>query len=166
MHIVVMGVTGTGKTSVGRSVAEAMECEYGEGDDFHPPANVEKMRSGTPLSDEDRQPWLESLAAWTRARHDRGESAVLACSALRRVYRDVLRTGAEDTVFAHLVGDPTTIRQRMEGRRHFMPSSLLQSQLDTLEPLEPDERGFEVDVGRPLADVVEDVLQRLGQLTT
>jgi gluconate kinase len=78
----------------------------------------------------------------------------------------VLRTGAEDTVFVHLVGDPTTIQPRMEGRRHFMPPSLLQSQLDTLEPLEPDERGFEVDVSRPLADVVEDVLRRLRQPTT
>ncbi len=160
-----MGVTGTGKTSVGRPVAEAQGWEYAEGDDFHPPENVEKMRSGTPLTDEDRQPWLESLAAWTRERDERGESTVVACSALRRVYRDILRSGAEDTVFVHLVGDPATIQPRMESRRHFMPPSLLQSQLDTLEPLEPDERGFEVDVSRPLADVVEDVLQRLGHPT-
>jgi gluconokinase len=160
-----MGVTGTGKTSVGRPLAGTTGSEYAEGDEFHPPENVEKMRGGAPLTDEDRWPWLEALAAWTREREARGVATVLACSALRRVYRDVLRSGLDDTVFVHLTGDAATIRHRMEQRAHYMPASLLQSQLDTLEPLEDDEPGFSVDVGAPLEDVVAEVQRRLGQPT-
>ena len=135
LHLVFMGVSGTGKSAVAAPVAARLGCEFAEGDDFHPAANVEKMREGTPLTDEDRWPWLRSLADWTAARAARGTPTAVACSALRRAYRDVLREGAPDTVFVHLAGDRDLIREWMGRREHFMPLALLDSQLATLEPL-------------------------------
>lgn len=158
LHLVFMGVAGTGKSAVAAPVAERLGCEFAEGDDFHPPANVEKMRGGAPLTDEDRRPWLRSLADWTAERAAAGRPTVLACSALRRAHRDVLREGAADTVFVHLAGDRDLIRARMRTREHFMPDSLLDSQLATLEPLEADERGVVVDIGRPLDELVEELV--------
>jgi len=154
-----MGVTGTGKSAVGEPVAAALGCAFAEGDAFHPQANIDKMRSGTPLTDDDRWPWLESLADWTRGHADAGTSTALTCSALRRGYRDVLRTGAPGTFFVHLTADPDLILQRMQAREHFMPPSLLQSQLDTLEPLEADEEGVVVDVDRPLDVLVTELTE-------
>ncbi|PVG81822.1 gluconate kinase [Nocardioides gansuensis] len=155
-----MGVSGTGKSAVGRPVAERLGYDFAEGDDFHPEANVRKMRAGVPLTDEDRWPWLRSLAEWTRERAGQGRSTVLTCSALKRAYRDVLREAAPDTVFVHLVGDKEVLARRMAEREHFMPRSLLDSQFETLEPLGPDEEGVEVDSSRPLDEVVGELVAR------
>ena len=162
LHLVFMGVSGTGKSAVGRPVAQRLGLEWAEGDDVHPPANVEKMRGGTPLTDEDRRPWLEVLHDWTAEHDAAGRSTGLACSALRAAYRDVLRRDLPDTVFVHLVGDKELILGRMRSRDHFMPPELLDSQLATLEPLEPHEHGLVVDVGDPLDIIVENVLRRFG----
>ncbi|MBW8172688.1 gluconokinase [Ornithinimicrobium sp. Arc0846-15] len=149
IHIVVMGVSGCGKSTVGVRIAERLGWEYGEGDDYHPQANVDKMASGRPLQDEDRWPWLHLLADWTKERGERGESTVLSCSSLKWAYRDILRGGGERTFFVHLAGDKNTLMARMEGREHFMPPSLLESQLDALEPLRVDEFGMVQDFNSP-----------------
>lgn len=147
IHVVVMGVSGCGKSTVARGMAERMALEFGEADEFHPPANIEKMSSGVPLTDEDRWPWLRDLAAWTSERAREGVSTVVACSALKRSYRDVLRDGPRRVFFVHLYGDAELISARLKSRAgHFMPPSLLQSQYDTLEQLEDDEEGVTLDI--------------------
>ncbi len=165
LQVVVMGVSGTGKSTVGQRVAAMLGTALVEGDERHPPANIAKMSAGTPLTDEDRRPWLETLAGVLAEHRSAGRSTVLTCSALRRVYRDVLRGDAppEATTFIHLHAPVDVLRARMETREHFMPASLLQSQLDTLEPLEADEHGFAVDVSAPLDDVLDDVRRLLGE---
>ena len=165
LHLVFMGVSGSGKTTAARAVQEQLGWEFAEGDDFHPRANIEKMEAGFPLGDEDRIPWLESLAAWTRERHEAGRSTLLSCSALRRSYRDILRTGG-DTFFVHLVGDKGLLLDRMSVREHFMPPSLLESQLDTLEQLQEDEAGMTVDVAAPPEDIARRVVAELGLETS
>jgi gluconokinase len=133
--VVVMGVSGSGKTTVGRALGEATGWPYLDADDFHPPENVAKMRAGTPLTDDDRWPWLERLAAEMRAIDARRDNAILGCSALRQAYRDRLAgAGAGDVRFVHLKGDRATIASRLSGRSgHYMPPALLDSQLATLE---------------------------------
>lgn len=163
LHVVFMGVSGTGKSAVGRPVSDRLGLDFAEGDDFHPRANIEKMSSGTPLTDDDRWPWLRELADWTARRAAAGQGTGVTCSALRRAYRDVLREGAPDTVFVHLVGTAELITERMNAREHFMPSSLLESQFATLEDLDPDERGLVVDIDSPLDDLVADVVGRLRE---
>ncbi len=158
VHLVIMGVSGTGKTTVALELASRLGWPFAEGDDFHPKANRDKMAAGHPLTDEDRMPWLESLAAWAGERHAAGESTLTACSALRRSYRDVLVAGAPDTRFVHLAGDKHELLGRMRGREHFFPPELLESQLDTLEPLQDDEDGLVLDVMRPVDDLVDAVL--------
>lgn len=138
--VVVMGVSGVGKSAVGLELASAACVEYADGDDFHPQANAEKMSAGTALTDEDRWPWLESIGGWL-ADHDES-GGVISCSALRRSYREVLTGHAPRVTFLHLVGDHAVILSRMQGRDHFMPASLLDSQEATLEPLEADENGI------------------------
>ena len=162
LHLVFMGVSGSGKSTVARAVQQELGWEYAEGDDFHPPANVAKMREGTPLTDADRWGWLESLAGWTAERDAKGEPTIIACSALRRAYRDVLRRGGEGTFFVHSTGDKHMILERMNAREHFMPPSLLESQLDILEPLEPDEQGMDVDPALAVDLIVAQVLDRIG----
>ncbi|HEY0641837.1 MAG TPA: gluconokinase [Nocardioides sp.] len=162
VHLVFMGVSGSGKSTIARAVQQELGWEFAEGDDFHSPANVAKMREGTPLTDADRWGWLESLAAWTAERDARGEPTIIACSALRRAYRDVLRRGGAGTFFVHATGDKHLILERMNAREHFMPPSLLESQLDTLEPLEPDEAGMDVDPAQPVELIAAQVLDRIG----
>lgn len=158
--VVVMGVSGSGKSTVGRLLAADLDWPFAEGDDFHPPANVAAMRSGQPLTDAQRAPWLAAIAAWTGAQHD---GAVVACSALRRSYRDVLRGGGPDVRFAVLDVGRTLLATRVEHRPgHFMPASLLASQLATLEPLQADEVGVTVAAGDPPEQVAADIRVRLG----
>lgn len=161
-HLVVMGVAGCGKSTVGRELAARLGWTLAEGDDFHPVSNIVKMSSGTPLTDDDRWPWLDSIAAWT-AEHDRaGQSTVVTCSALRRVYRDRLRRAPGRTLFVHLVGSQELLAARLAARPgHFMPPSLLPSQLATLEPLEPDEGGVVLDIAASVPELVEQAISRL-----
>lgn len=162
LHLVFMGVSGSGKSAVAEAVRDRLGWELAEGDDFHPPANVEKMSQGIALTDDDRWGWLESLADWTAERDARGEPTLLSCSALRRTYRDVLRRGGAGTFFVHLTGDKHLILSRMQSRDHFMPPTLLESQLDTLQDLEPDEAGMSVDVALPVATIAAMVVARVG----
>jgi gluconokinase len=156
--VVVMGATGVGKTTVGRALAERLGAAFADADDLHPATNVAKMSRGEPLDDEDRAPWLHVVGAWL-AGHPGG---VVACSALRRAYRDRLRAAAPDTVFLHLVGGPDVIGERVASRTdHFMPTSLVASQLRTLEPLEPDEAGLEIDCTLPVEAIVQAWLERI-----
>jgi gluconokinase len=161
LHVTVMGVSGSGKTSVATALARDLGFVMIEGDDHHPRANVEKMAAGIALTDEDRRPWLEALARLVGRHHERGAGTVLACSALRRAYRDVLRSSVPpaETFTIDLEVHAETLRDRMAQRKgHFMPTSLLESQLATLEPLEPDERGVTIDGNRPLDVVIADAL--------
>jgi gluconokinase len=166
--VVVMGVSGTGKSTVGARLAQHLGVDLVEGDSHHPLANIAKMSAGTPLDDEDRWPWLRRLAAILAERHAAGLSTVLTCSALRRGYRDVLRSGLpdRDAFFVHLHADEAVLETRMRARDHFMPPSLLRSQLDTLEALEPDETGVMLDVGRPVDRVVAEAVGALGLSTS
>ncbi|GAA3487397.1 gluconokinase [Streptomyces cremeus] len=154
-HVVVMGVAGTGKTTIGPLLAAQLGVPYAEGDDFHPPANIATMSAGIPLTDDDRWPWLDAIGAWIRGRAGRG--GVVSSSALKRSYRDRLRSAAgEDLVFVHLTGSRELIADRMAQRRgHFMPTALLDSQFATLQPLGPDETGVEVDVVGGPAEIAE-----------
>jgi gluconokinase len=149
LHVIVMGVSGSGKTTVGQALANTLAFEFIEADAFHPAANIEKMTAGIPLNEDDREPWLAALVDVVRERHDRGIGTVLACSALRRAYRDRLRTAVpeEESFVVALEADAATLRSRLETRRgHFMPASLLESQLAALELLEPDERGIRLSM--------------------
>jgi len=143
--VVVMGVSGSGKTTVAAELVARLGWVFAEGDDFHPPANIAAMHAGHPLGDEQRWPWLAAIADWIGLREQAGQSAVLTCSALRRAYRDRLRDGHESVWFAHVTADPALIADRLQRRTgHYMPPSLLPSQLQTLQPLEPDEPGTTV----------------------
>ncbi|WP_237710290.1 gluconokinase [Rhodanobacter fulvus] len=142
--VVVMGVSGSGKTTVARELAQQLNWEFLEGDSVHPPANVAKMSAGTPLNDDDRWPWLEAIVKWMSQRLQRGESAVVACSALRRIYRDHLRQAGAGVRFAYLHVPHDELARRMRSRDHFMPPSLLDSQLATLEEPGPDEDALRV----------------------
>ncbi|UUZ59004.1 gluconokinase [Nocardioides sp. B-3] len=163
-HLVVMGVSGTGKTTVASRLAERYGSQFIEGDSLHPPANIAKMSAGIPLDDDDRWPWLEVLASLLAFHHDEDLSSVLTCSALKRGYRDVLRAGVPDgsVFFVHLAAPFEVLRSRMESREHFMPASLLQSQFDTLEPLAADERGAVFDVSHPVEAVIAEIADTLG----
>lgn len=157
VHVVVMGVSGSGKSAVAEAVGRALGSEVIEGDALHPADNVAKMAAGVPLTDADREPWLRDLAALTADRHAAGRSTVLACSALRRAYRDVLRSGVPvgASFVVHLAVSASTAMDRMAGRAgHFMPTALAGSQFAALEPLDADEPGITVDAERPLPEVV------------
>jgi gluconokinase len=156
MHIVVMGVTATGKTTVASEVAAELGCEYIEGDELHPSRNIAKMEQGIPLTDEDRWPWLQAIAELVAVKEFEGTSTVVTCSALKRSYRDVLRDAAP-TFFLHLHAPFEVLEERMQHRtKHFMPTTLLHSQFDTLEELGDDEAGAVIDVSPPLDEVVEE----------
>ena len=158
-HVVVMGVSGCGKTTVAHGISRGTGMVLAEADDFHSAANIAKMRDGRPLDDADRWPWLEALSQWMRREAAAGASTVIACSALRRPYRDVLRSGMDTVDFIHLTGPADAIRTRMAAREgHFMPSALLASQLATLEPLEPDESGVVLDLRKTAEELVAEAL--------
>jgi gluconokinase len=145
--IVVMGVSGAGKSTVGALLAERLGWPFEDGDAFHPPGNVEKMRAGTPLTDEDRWPWLGAIAARIAAARAAGTGVVVACSALKRAYRDVLRDGQGDVRFLHLTGEPALIMARQAARvGHYMPASLVASQFATLEPPETEADVIDIEV--------------------
>lgn len=161
--LVVMGVSGVGKTSVADELVTATGWPFAEGDDFHPQANRDKMAAGHPLDDDDRWPWLRRIADWIGEHEAAGESAVVTCSALRRAYRDLLRDGHPSVRFVHLIAPATLISERITARRgHYMPPSLLQSQLATLEPLRDDEPGVDVDTSSDPAAVARAALDQLG----
>ncbi len=157
--IVVMGVAGCGKTTVAEALAARLGWPVADADDFHPQANVAKMRSGTPLTDADRVPWLASIRDWLSAVP---ENRVVTCSALRRAYRDVLREATPRVRFVHLNGTRELLASRMGARRgHFMPLTLLDSQLATLEPLQSDEDGVVIDIDATPDGIVEAALRAL-----
>jgi gluconokinase len=160
---VVMGVSGCGKSEIGRRLAERVGAVSIEGDEFHSPANIEKMRAGIPLDDADRHAWLLTLQGCLRAAAARDESAVLSCSALKRRYRDILREADPALLFIHLDGERDLIAARMHRRSgHYMPLSLLDSQCRDLEPLQADERGLRLDIADPPERLVEQILERLA----
>ncbi len=153
--MVVMGVSGCGKSTVGRALATALGFEYLEGDKLHPAHNIELMAAGTPLTDGDRGPWLRALADALGEAHRTQRGLVLTCSALKRSYRDRLRSGTTDLRFLHLHGSPDLLAERMGSRPgHFMPESLLQSQLDTLEVPTADEQVLTLDIALPVTEQV------------
>ncbi|MCW2851670.1 MAG: gluconate kinase [Nocardioides sp.] len=157
--VVVMGVSGSGKSTVGAALAQRLRAPFADADDFHPEANVAKMTAGHALDDDDRRPWLEAIGVWLAAHQGGG---VMTCSALKRAYRDQLRAHAPDTTFVHLHGERQVITRRQATRPgHFMPASLLDSQFATLEPLEDDEVGFVVDVDQAVDDIVAEATRQL-----
>ena len=163
MIAVVMGVSGSGKTTLARGLAARLDWPFQEGDDLHPAANVAKMSRGEPLTDDDRWPWLRALATWMDERIAAGESGVLTCSALHRSYRDYLREGRPQVRFCHVTVDPGVLAARLERRSgHYMPPSLLPSQLAALEPLQPDEPGVTVSGDGPPEAVLDEALRGLG----
>ncbi|MGC8509544.1 MAG: gluconokinase [Acidimicrobiales bacterium] len=161
--IVVMGVSGSGKTTVGLALAARLDAEFLDADDLHSPENRAKMASGHPLDDEDRLPWLHAVGRYMRDATSRGQRVVVACSALKRRYRDLLRTYVPDAPFVYLHGAPAILESRLAGRtNHFMPPSLLASQLADLEPLAGDEPGVTVDVAADVARIVDEVVNALA----
>jgi gluconokinase len=150
-----MGVAGSGKSVIGAALAHALGIEFVEGDEYHSAGNVERMSRGIPLTDDDRAQWLHSLAARIREARDAGTGLVMSCSALRRSYRDILRAEASNLRFVFLKGERALIAKRLAGRRgHFMPSSLLESQLATLEEPSPDENAWVCDISKSPQDLV------------
>ncbi|MCD9877593.1 gluconokinase [Streptomyces guryensis] len=161
--VVVMGVAGTGKTTIGPLLAARLGVPYAEGDDFHPQANIDKMSAGVPLDDEDRWPWLDAIGTWAHGRA--GLGGVVSSSALKRSYRDRLRAAAPGVVFVHLTGDRSLIEDRMSHRQgHFMPTALLDSQFATLQPLQPDEAGVAVDVTGSPEEIAARAMKALDAL--
>ncbi|KQV61924.1 gluconokinase [Duganella sp. Root198D2] len=157
-----MGVSGAGKSEIGARLATALGVPFLEGDSFHPPENVAKMSAGIPLDDDDRAGWLEKLRSKISAARERDEGLVLSCSSLKRRYRDLLRDGDPDLRFAHLHGKREILEQRMRTRPgHYMPASLLDSQLRDLEPLQADENGVRLDLTQSPQQLVNMILQTL-----
>jgi gluconokinase len=154
-----MGVSGSGKSTIGAALADRLDIPFADADAFHPAANIAKMSAGTPLDDDDRYPWLAAVGQWL-ADHERG---VMGCSALKRRYRDQLRSHRATIEFLHVTGSPELIDRRQAGRAgHFMPPSLMESQFDALEPLDSDERGLAIDAGQSVDTIVETMVRYLA----
>ncbi len=161
--IVVMGVSGCGKSTVAERLASRLDWQFAEADSFHPTANVQKMRSGIALTDEDRWPWLEAIANWTNAVRSRGQHCVVTCSALKRAYRHRLAGGHHDVRFVYLQGSYELIASRLAMRRHeYMPPTLLRSQFDALEEPGPDEEPVVVSIEAPADAIVAEIVARLA----
>lgn len=162
--LVVMGVSGCGKSTVGAMLAGRLRWPFEEGDALHPAANVAKMASGHPLDDEDRWPWLERVAAWVDGQLDRGQSGVITCSALKRAYRDVINRRGTGVTFVFLRGDEATIAARLAVRHgHYMPASLLHSQFADLEEPGDDEPVVRIEIGPSAAEITDQILAKLGE---
>lgn len=160
--IVVMGPSGVGKTTVAQMLAERLDWTFAEADEFHPKANIDKMSAGIPLTDEDRWPWLDLLRDWMTDHATRGESTVVTCSALKKVYRDKLRESGARVRFLELVATRELVMSRLPKRQgHYMPVSLLDSQFETLEPLTEDEDGVKVSVESDPEQIVDEALSAL-----
>jgi carbohydrate kinase (thermoresistant glucokinase family) len=161
--IVVMGVSGTGKSTVAALLARRLDCDLAEGDDLHPAANVAKMASGHPLTDADRRPWLARVAEWIREHVEAGRTGVITCSALKRAYRDVLRADHADAVlFVHLAGSRDVIAERLARRHgHYMPAALLDSQFADLQAPDPDENALTVSVELSPVEEVRQIVEAL-----
>ncbi|MEH6677328.1 gluconokinase [Phenylobacterium sp.] len=161
--ILVMGVSGAGKTTIASRLAERLDWAFLDADDLHPPANHAKMARGEPLDDQDRRPWLAAVSEWMQARQRDGAPAVVACSALKRAYRDRLRRGVEDLAIVFIQAAPQLLAERLARRSgHFMPRSLLASQLAALEPPASDETVIVVQAGQTPDQIVEQVLEWVG----
>ncbi|WP_445170663.1 gluconokinase [Mycolicibacterium sp. Dal123E01] len=151
--IVVMGVSGSGKSTVGAALAQRLRVPFADADDFHPPANIAKMTAGHALDDDDRYPWLEAIGEWLA---DHAGGGVMSCSALKRKYRDQLRQHCVGVRFLHLSGTEDVIARRQASRPgHFMPAALLASQFETLEPLDADEHGISIDVDQSIDSIID-----------
>ena len=158
--LVVMGGSGSGKSTIARRLAEALDYAFLDGDDLHPPANIAKMSAGVPLEDADRIPWLDAIAAWMQQELAAGRSAVVACSALKRAYRDLIRHGCPDAFNVQLTGSRDLIAERQAARHgHFMPPTLMDSQWATFELLDDDEAGVVVDVGPAADELVDQIVE-------
>ncbi|MDQ0391691.1 gluconokinase [Labrys monachus] len=161
--LIVMGVSGSGKSTIAELLAAELGWPFRDGDDFHPPENVAKMHAGTPLTDEDRWPWLAAIAAWIEEARRRGGHVIVTCSALRRIYRDALRDGHGDVRFVYLEGTKDLIASRLAKRKnHFMPPALLDSQFATLEPPGADEAPLAVSIGATPDEIAAMVLEKLA----
>jgi gluconokinase len=159
-----MGVSGSGKTTVGNLLASRIGAEFADADWFHPKANIEKMHQGIPLTDDDRLPWLQAIAEWIDARLHSGVRAVVACSALKRRYRGILIDRRPHVRLIHLAGEIDLIARRIATRHeHFMPASLLQSQFDALEPPGSDEDPIVVSIAAQPAEIVDEIVEQLGR---
>ena len=162
--ILVMGVSGSGKTTVGAMLAGQLGWKYAEADSLHPPVNIEKMAAGHPLTDEDRRPWLAAIAAWIDATVAAGEPAVVTCSALKRTYRDQLGAGRPQVQMVYLKGDRDLIATRLAARQgHFFTAAMLDSQFADLEEPAPDEHALTVSIGGTPKQIVEEILAQLGR---
>ena len=160
--VIVMGVSGSGKSTIGEALAKRLSWRYEDGDKFHPAGNVAKMAAGQPLTDEDRWPWLRAIADQIDRLSAAGVRSVIACSALRRVYRDILVHGRQDVRLVYLNGTQALIADRLSRRKgHFMPQGLLTSQFTTLEPPTADEHPVTVSIAAPVKTIVDDVLRQL-----
>jgi carbohydrate kinase (thermoresistant glucokinase family) len=161
--LVIMGVSGSGKTAVAEILAGRLGWPFQEGDALHSEANIEKMRAGRALTDSDRRDWLATIAHWVERRLDAGENGLITCSALKRSYRDVINRRGSGVLFVFLAGPQATVAGRLAARQgHFMPSSLLDSQLTDLEEPAPDEPHIRMDIGPPPDVIAERILQQLG----
>ncbi|UZX05419.1 gluconokinase [Arthrobacter sp. CDRTa11] len=162
-----MGVSGCGKSTVGALLGERLGMPFQDGDDLHPAANKAKMGAGIPLNDIDRMPWLDEIGEALRRSQDVQKPLIIACSALKRCYRDLLRSHVRDVVFIHLVGERKTLVARMNARAHeFMPTSLLDSQLRTLEPLAENERHILADLTLTPSQLVDEICSNLQEFAT
>lgn len=162
--LVVMGVSGAGKSTIAGAVAARLGWTFLEGDELHPAANVAKMKSGRPLDDADRAPWLAAIAAWIDRQAQAGHPAIVACSALKRRYRQVLTNGRPFVRVVYAEGDRELIRSRLEARKgHYFPPALLDSQFADLEPPGPDEHPIVVDASQPLGAQVEAIVAALDE---
>ncbi|MGG5174451.1 gluconokinase [Pseudarthrobacter sp. J1763] len=166
IHVVVMGVAGAGKSTIAEALSQELGWDMAEADQFHPAENINKMESGTPLTDEDRWPWLRSIRDWMSTEAKAGKNTVLTCSALKHTYRELLSEAEGTVVFVHLDGSPELLRERMGGREgHFMPPTLLPSQLATLEPLteaELAQGSVRLDISQKPEAIVSAVVERLN----